>query len=192
MVLVGNQTACWETTISELFYYALSQGFDAFEWFPDKKSGAGWDEGDLSTEARQTIAATARTHGMRLSVHARWQANPLAPEGYPLSWKDLDLAGDLGAALLNIHLFHEQGPEAFIEAILPLVRRTAEANLQLAIENTPHHSPEQFNELFARLHDSGSIEMQHVGMCFDIGHANLCSATRNDYLGFCDRLDRHV
>src|SRR5262249_25445473 len=77
-------------------------------------------------------------------------------------------------------------------AILPLVRRSVEANLQLAIENTPHHSPEQFNELFSRLHDSGSTEMKHVGMCFDIGHANLCSATRNDYLGFCDRLERHL
>jgi sugar phosphate isomerase/epimerase len=29
-------------------------------------------------------------------------------------------------------------------------------------------------------------------MCLDIGHANLCASTRNDYLGYLDRLDLRV
>ena len=29
-------------------------------------------------------------------------------------------------------------------------------------------------------------------MCLDLGHANLCAATRNDYLQFVDRLASHV
>ena len=189
MIFIGNQTACWAATLNTPFEYALAQGFDAFEWFPDKKPGAGWDESDLTRDARRAIAETARARGLRLSVHARWQANPLAPEGYTLLWRDVELAQDLGAVLLNIHLFHEQGLTAFVEAVLPLVRRTAEAGLKLSVENTPHHSPEQFNELFARLRDLYPAEITHVGMCFDLGHANLCSATRNDYLRFCDRLD---
>src|SRR5512138_2625744 len=164
MIYIGNQTACWAATPNEPFDYAVSQGFDAFEWFPDKKPGAGWDETDLNQAARQVIRETACARRMRLSVHARWQANPLQPASYPLLWTDLELARDLGAALLNIHLFHEEGLAAFVEAIIPLVRKTAEAGLQLAIENTPHHSPEQFNELFARLRDLEKVETGHVGM----------------------------
>jgi len=29
-------------------------------------------------------------------------------------------------------------------------------------------------------------------MCLDLGHANLCASTRNDYLRFIDRLDPRV
>ena len=192
MIYVGNQTACWAATPSEPFNYALSQGFNAFEWFPDKKPGAGWDESDLNAEVRQSIRDQSRAHGIRLSVHARWQANPIAPEGNSLLSKDLELARDLGAVLLNIHLFHELGLDAFIKAIVPLVQQTADAGLQFAIENTPHHSPEDFNGFFARLRALNSLPTGHVGMCLDLGHANLCSATHNDYLAFFDRLDREV
>jgi len=191
MMRVGNQTACWAATPTEPFDYALAHAFDAFEWFPDKKPGAGWDETDLDRPARRQICERARAGGVRLSVHARWGANPLATDGAGVIEKDLELARDLGAVLLNLHFFHEQGPAAFIETILPLMRETAEAGLQLAIENTPEHSPEHFNDLFARLR-SLTAPVSHVGMCFDLGHANLCSATLNDYLAFCDRLDPRV
>jgi phosphoglucan,water dikinase len=192
MMYVGNQTACWAATLAEPFEYALAQGFNAFEWFPDKKPGAGWDESDLDARARQSIREQARDHGMRLSVHARWQANPLAPGGNVLLSKDVQLARDLGAVLLNIHLYQELGLETFVKAIVPLIQQTAEAGLQFAIENTPHHAPEDFNQLFCRLHEMNSIDTRHVGMCLDLGHANLCSATHNDYLAFMDRLGAEV
>jgi phosphoglucan, water dikinase len=192
MIYIGNQTACFASAPREPFDYALAQGFDAFEWFPDKKPGAGWDEGDLDADARQLIRETARARGLRLSVHVRWQANLLKPDSWPLVRADLEMARALGAALLNVHLFHEQGLAIFVEAIRPLIDLSAQAGLQLAIENTPDHSPEQFNELFDRLRALESTPTRHVGMCFDPGHANLCAATRNDYLVFCDRLDRRV
>jgi sugar phosphate isomerase/epimerase len=31
-----------------------------------------------------------------------------------------------------------------------------------------------------------------VGLCLDVGHANLCAETRNDYLAYVDRLDPEV
>jgi phosphoglucan,water dikinase len=192
MVHIGNQTSCWAATPTEPFDYAVAQGFDAFEWFPDKKPEAGWDEEDLTTPARKSIAEDVPTRRMRLSVHARWQANLLTPDGIALFWKDLDLARDLGAALINIHLEHGQGVPAFIQAILPLIGRTAEAGVQLSIENTPLHSPELFNELFAQLRSLDSVKTSHVGMCLDLGHANLCAAARNNYLGFVDRLDPNL
>jgi phosphoglucan,water dikinase len=191
-VFIGNQTSWAATSPTEPFGYAVAQGFDAFEWFPDKKPGAGWDGHDLDAKVRNTIRETAHSRGMRLSVHARWQANPFSPDGLQLLWEDLELARDLDAKLLNIHLFQEQGLPRFIEVILPVVRRSADAGLQLSIENTPHHSPEQFNELFSRIRATTSTNRSNVGMCFDLGHANLCSATQNDYLGFWDRLDPHV
>ena len=189
MIHIGNQTACWAATPLTPFDYAVANGFDAFEWFPDKKPGAGWDESDLDAAQRQNIRETARAKKIRLSVHARWQANPLQPDSAPLFRKDIELARDVGAVLLNIHFYQEQGIAAFVEAIKPLIQQTAEAGLQLAIENTPYHSPEEFNELFAQLRKLKSISIAHVGMCLDLGHANLCAATRNDFLKFFDRLD---
>ncbi len=192
MINIGNQTSCWAATPTEPFEYALANGFDAFEWFPDKKPEAGWDDTDLEQARRAMLRSEARAHGVRISVHARWQANPLQAEALVLLAKDLELARDLGAVLLNIHLFHEAGLEAYVRAILPLIQKVGAAGLQLSIENTPDHPPELFNELFQRLRKLDSIPVGHVGMCLDLGHANLANATRNDYIGFIDRLGTHV
>ncbi len=193
MIPIGNQTSFSAATPTVPFDYARANDFDAFEWFPDKKpDGAGWDESDLDESRRRHLAELARAQNMRVSVHARWQADPLRPGAQPLLLRDLGLARDLGAVLVNIHFNHEQGVEAYVQAVMPFVRQVGEVGLQLAIENTPHHAPEQFNELFACLQALGRETVQHVGMCFDLGHANLCAATRNDYLQFLDRLDPRV
>src|SRR5208283_1108204 len=75
-------------------------------------------------------------------------------------------------------------------ALVPLAKRLAPDGIKLSIENTPDTGPEVFNKLFSllRLRDNPS----HVGMCLDLGHANLCEATRNDYLKFVDMLDPRV
>jgi phosphoglucan,water dikinase len=191
MIRIGNQTS-WAAPPTEPFDYAVANGFDAFEWFPDKKPGVGWDDGDLDSLQRQKIREAAQENGIRLSVHARWQANPLHPDASKLLHKDFELAKDLGAVLGNIHLYHEAGMESFVSAITPLIRQTAESGLQLSIENTPEQTPEQFNELFGRMRELKSVPAEHIGMCLDLGHANLCAATRNNYLGFLDRLNRDV
>jgi len=188
MIRIGNQTSFAAAPL-EPFDYAVANGFDAFEWFPDKKPGAGWDETDLGEAQRRQIRERARERQMRLSVHARWQAEPFQPETFELFWRDLALAQDVAAVSLNIHLAHERGISAYLEAILPLIRRTAEAGIQLTIENTLDQWPELFNELFAALRRLRSARADHVALCFDLGHANLCSATRNRYLEFVDRLD---
>jgi len=192
MITIGNQTSFAAATPTEPFDYALANGFDAFEWFPDKHDGAGWDTSDLDGPLRGQIRESARAAAMRLSVHARWQADPLRPACQGWLREDLELARELGAALLNIHLCDEAGLPAFVEAIQPLVRLASEAGLVLTIENTPYHTPELFNALFECLRGQASLPASHVGMCLDMGHANLCAATHNDYLGFVDRLAPQV
>lgn len=192
-ICIGNQTAFAADTPMQPFAHALASGFDAFEWFPDKKPrGAGWEEDDLSREQRRGICETAEARGMRLSVHARWGANPLDPGLRPLLLKDVELARDLGAALLNIHLHPEKGLKAYVESITWLIGHLAGTGLRLSIENTPLTAPEQFNELFKRLRNLDAAWAHHVGMCLDLGHANLWIGTRNNYLEYIDRLQPHV
>jgi len=190
-VRIGNQTALSSYSVMQPFEYAVANGFDAFEWFPDKnESGAGWDESDISKETRLLIRNTAAAHDIRLSVHAPWQLNPLRSETLEHLSKTIGFAQDTGASLLNIHLYADEGVAAFVDAIVPLMKRLAHDGIKLAIENTPNTGPEDFNKLFSllRLTDNPSL----VGMCLDIGHANLCQATRNDYLKFIDMLDPQV
>src|SRR5208337_2954960 len=80
-VRIGNQTAVSANSVLQPFHYALANGFDAFEWFPDKKGpGAGWEESDISGETRIFIRDAAVARDISLSVHAPWQLNPLKAE----------------------------------------------------------------------------------------------------------------
>jgi sugar phosphate isomerase/epimerase len=192
-IRIGNQTAFAAATILEPFEYAVANGFDAFEWFPDKKSsGAGWDSADLDPALRADIRATAKAKDIRLSVHANWTANPLCPEAFPVLLRDLDLAESLGATLLNIHLYTEAGIGMFANAIVPLLQRAAEGGIRISIENTPVTTPRHFNELFAALQAMDLPAAAQPGMCFDLGHANLCAGTRNNYLRYLDELAPQV
>ena len=187
---IGNQSALSAPTLLRPFEYAVENGFDAFEWFPDRNSsGAGWDESSLDRDAREYIKRTARAHDIRLSVHAPWAANPLNPKAQPILLRQIDLAADIGAAILNIHLYTENGMDAYARAIAPILKRLSESDIKLAVENTPLTPPGHFNELFGRIRESQIEGMGAVGMCLDIGHANLCQATRNDYLRYFDMLD---
>lgn len=192
-IRIGNQTAFSASRIMQPFEYAVSRGFDAFEWFPDKReSGAGWTESDLSREDCLFIRDMAYENDIRLSVHAPWQANPLKPKALSFLFGSVDLAEDIGASLLNIHLYTEAGTTAYAEAILPLLERLAGTDIRLAVENTPLTGPEDFNTLFGQLFERASSHGVEVGMCLDLGHANLCNATRNDYLRYIDLLDPQV
>ncbi|MCK4728005.1 MAG: TIM barrel protein, partial [Desulfobacterales bacterium] len=192
-IRIGNQTAFSALTPTQPFEYAVGNGFDAFEWFPDKKeSGAGWKESDLDAKTRRDIRNTALEHDIRLSVHAPWQVNPLQPKAWERLLEVLEFARDIGASLLNIHLYTDEGIASYVQAIIPLMKRLAQVGIKLSIENTPFTAPDDFNELFRRLRNLGSAYTACVGMCLDIGHANLCEATRNDYIRFIDLLDPKV
>jgi sugar phosphate isomerase/epimerase len=192
-IRIGNQTAFTALTPTQPFEFAMKNGFDAFEWFPDKKEwGAGWEESDLGAKTRRYIKRAALEHEIRLSVHAPWQVNPVQPEAWTRLQAALEFGEDIGASLLNVHLYSEEGVGAYGQAIIPLIKRLTRLGIELAIENTPLTGPEAFNELFERLRNLGFGDSSGVGMCLDVGHANLCQATRNDYLKFMDLLDPQV
>ena len=68
-IRIGNQTAISSPEVLTPFEFALQHGFDAFEWFADKKESAdgrsyGWDEADMTAETRAWIrdAGTFQPH----------------------------------------------------------------------------------------------------------------------------------
>lgn len=185
---IGNQTS--KSVSAHMPYdFALKHGFDAFEWFSDK-GRAGWCEDDMDAAARRQLRHTAAKHGLLFSVHAPYWADPTTREGTDVIRKSIVFAGDVAAGVVNLHLFPEHAPKRFALAMAPLVEAARAAGVRLSLENTPACSPEDFNVVFAEL--AGLADAGRVGMCLDMGHANLHSTTRNDYLGFVDRLGPHV
>ncbi|MBF0538007.1 MAG: TIM barrel protein [Nitrospirae bacterium] len=192
-VRVGNQTSYTASSMGLPFGYAIASGFDTFEWFPDKRDGGqGWLEGDISPVDRTNIKKKAIQQKITLSVHAPLVVNPLKDETYGAFTNAVGFALDIGAVLINIHLFAHEGIERYAQAIQPYIKHTAEANLRLSIENTPEASPYDFNRLFELLRQPNHTPTSHVGMCLDIGHANIYNQTRNDYIRYIMAIQRHV
>ncbi|MDR4505432.1 MAG: TIM barrel protein [Candidatus Scalindua sp.] len=192
-IRIGNQTSFSAQRPLLPFEFALEKGFDAFEWFPDKKEwGAGWDTDDINGEMRQHINRKATNNDIALSVHAPWYFNPLEHRNPALLFKEIEFARDIGAYLLIIHLAADKGVENYVNAIIPLIRDSSEKKLLLSIENTPLTDPEVVNRTFGIIQNLKNMPTQHVGMCLDLGHANLCTSTRNDYLRFVDQLEPEV
>ena len=101
-IRIGNQSSFSSKPIIRPFEYAAAQGFDAFEWFPDKKeSGEGWTEEDMTKETRSLIRETARAKDIALSVHMSNLTDPLKPWACGLFTKDIGFARDIGAVLFN-------------------------------------------------------------------------------------------
>ncbi len=189
---IGNQTAftaAWPTLPWE---FALAQGFDAFEWYNDKRHGWGWSQDDVTGDERRRLAELGRRHGQAYSVHARCQANAAHAEGAAEIARSIDFARDVGARLVNVYYHGDRGVDGFAAGLLPLVRYAREAGVRISVENTVFTTPADFNRLFERLGREPGVVGVAVGLCFDMGHANLCSATRNDYLAFFDALGDHV
>ncbi|WP_420266368.1 sugar phosphate isomerase/epimerase family protein [Candidatus Magnetominusculus dajiuhuensis] len=189
-VRIGNQTAFTAQPYELPFDFALNNGFDAFEWFSDKKSwGQGWDIGDATTQDRRRIREESLKRGLALSVHCPAHADPLSDGFSDVFFKHVEFACDVGASNINIHLFTEHGLENYLKSLLPLIDITAKARITLSIENTTITGPADFNRLFSMLR---TLPAKHVGMCLDIGHANIFHETRNDFLRYIDRLSNDV
>lgn len=192
-IRIGNQTAISCADPLEPFHFALLHRFDAFEWFADKKTNGdggsmGWDEADMGAELRAWIRQTGTTHNILFTVHAPWQANPLQADGIPLLFRSIDFARDIGAELVNLHLYMEDGPHGYAQALAPVLRRAAAVGLRVSIENTPHTTPDDFNDTFRALAELPDVPPGTAGMCLDIGHANLCAATPNNFIRYLDAL----
>jgi sugar phosphate isomerase/epimerase len=182
---IGNQTAFFVPPLLP-FDFAVEQGFDAFEFFPDGgPDDHGWSADDLNAKTRNLIRTTAFEHHIRLSVHTTLRADLHSPMGRSALFRDLDLARDIGARVLNTH-FEPRDPQMLARDLTDLVGRLRAADMVMTLENTVSVSPEDFNDLFSRL-PSGPF-----AMCLDIGHANLYQGTHNDYLGYLDRLSETI
>jgi sugar phosphate isomerase/epimerase len=193
-IRIGNQTAYSAGTVMEPFEFALANGFTAFEFFPDRGylGVGGWEEEDLHASARQNIRRLARENDLTLTVHAPLAFSPVnSPEDGRL-FSTVEFAHDIGATLLNLHLDIGAGAARFVEALRPTLLATVEAGLKLAIENTVWTGPQDFNALFAALEERSDLPTAHVGMCFDLGHANLHGAMQNNYWRYLDALSPAV
>jgi sugar phosphate isomerase/epimerase len=188
---IGNQTARSAPDPLTPYRFALEHGFEAFEFFSDRKDGRGFDFASLGPEARENVRREGRARDMRFTVHAPVQAEPFSEEGARSLHEAVDFAGAVGAALVVLHAMPETDLDAFLEALQPPVRHADGVGVRLAVENTPGAAPGHFNALFARLQERGQTPAR-VGMCFDMGHANVSAETRNDYLGYFDALEGHV
>jgi starch synthase (maltosyl-transferring) len=192
-IRVGSQSSFSARPVLQPFEYAVAHGFDSFEWFPDKKeSGEGWGEEDISPETRAMVREVARAKDIYLSVHAPLTANRELHGAGGLFEKSIEFAVDVGARLFNIHFATGEGTEAFAESIVPLIKTLSGAGIRLSIENTPDAGPGDFNRLFRYLFKAYPDYLSWVGMCLDVGHANLCGETRNDYLKYMDMIDPAV
>jgi sugar phosphate isomerase/epimerase len=190
-IFIGNQTAFFASPLQP-FDFAVERGFDAFEFFPDSRSaGSGWTTANLSQAARARIRATAKERGMRLSVHASIPSDPLTAKGSERFGLEMDFASEIGARILNLH-FPSTDVDAFGVCVRALVPGLVAADLVLSLENTPPIAPEEFNAFFARLQLDDQVATRSIGMCLDIGHANLHPSTHNDYLAYLDRLSAQV
>jgi sugar phosphate isomerase/epimerase len=191
---IGNQTSFAAALFLEPFEFAVTHGFTAFEFFPNRGffGQGGWDERDVDTPTRRAIRQTAADRDIALSVHAPLEFDPLRNGDNNRLYTTVEFAAEIGATLVNLHLDTSQGAERFVDALGPALLATAQAGMLLVLENTVFTGPDDFNQFFAVLNDRPQQPIGHVGMCFDLGHANLCSATLNDYVGFMDRLSRQV
>jgi sugar phosphate isomerase/epimerase len=187
---IGNQANHRARPLSAPFDFALAQGFDSFEWYSDHAQG-GWSEPDFDADQRKRLRDRARERGLRMTLHAPTSTDPFRASTIGDYYRSLDFAAEVGIAVVNIHLLPWKGIEAYVRAITPILLYGASAGLRISIENIPETTPEHFNQLFTLLGRLDGLT-NSVGMCLDMGHANLCPATRNDYVRFVDLLGAHV
>jgi sugar phosphate isomerase/epimerase len=188
-VWIGNQTSC-HVPARLPYEFALRHGFDAFEWFSDK-GRAGWCEDDTPPAERAGLLRAAKERGIRFSVHAPHTADPVIPAGAAAIRKSIRFGAEVGAGVVNLHLFPGHGARPFAESLGPLLETARAAGVRLSLENTPRTSPDDFNAVFGVL-SAVAEAAGHIGMCLDSGHANLFAGTRNDFLRFVDLLGDHV
>lgn len=188
-IRIGNQNNC-HVPANVPFEYALGHGFDAFEWFSDKGRG-GWGEEDFDHARRHDLRQLARERDLLFSIHAPFTADPTTAEGAAAIRKSIDCCAEMGGAVVNLHFFPQRAPKSYAESLQPLLELARSVGVRLSLENTPETSPEHVNEVFSQLAGISEAAGQ-VGLCLDMGHANLYTGTRNDYLDWIDRLGRHV
>jgi sugar phosphate isomerase/epimerase len=191
-VAIGNQTSFSAPTSTFPFEYAIEHQFGAFEWFPDRSGESGFEEPDFSAEKRRDLRNLAIGSDMRISVHGPWWIDLGCPDSQERMKSVTQFARDLGATLINVHLVMDKGLEAFCEGVIKQLGVLAPLNMTLALENTVLTGPEEFIELFGKIKKDAPELYPSLGVCFDMGHANLYRPTHNDYLAWWDQLPEEI
>lgn len=189
MIRIGNQTNC-DVPARLPYEFALRHGFDAFEWLSDKNR-SGWCEDDMTAAERAELRGVAEAGGVRFSVHAPVDADPTTGPGVQAILRSIRFGGDVAAGVVNFHLFPEHPVPQFVGALGPLLEAARSAGLCLTLENTPGASPDHCNAIFEALAALPEAA-DRVGMCLDIGHANLFAGTHNDIARFVALIGDHV
>ncbi len=189
-IRIGNQTAQSARPLLRPYEFALEKGFDAFEWFSDGQTG--WNEPQMGDAERRRLRQTSLDRDLAFTVHAPVAATPFTAGGLTDILRSIDFGGAVGARIVNFHLTAERGAEAFAAALVPVLRHARTQGVKISLENTPQTTPDDFNAVFAHLGRLPEVAGGRVGMCLDMGHANLCPTTRHDYWGYVDRLAAHV
>ncbi len=189
-IRIGNQTALAAGDPFAPFHFAAARGFDAFEWFADRKGERGFDFDLLDDAGRAWLREQGQVRDIRFSVHAPWFADPWKHDDMALR-RSVQFAADIGAAIVVLHMNPEAPRQAFLQALTPAARMASACGVRLALENTVYTPPGAFNHFFHDA-DAPADVLAAIGMCFDMGHANLCPATMHDYVGYLDQLDAQV
>lgn len=189
-IRIGNQTSRHAKEIRLPYQLAIRQRFDAFEWFSDG-GRSSWCEDEVSLEERAELLQTSREKNILFSVHAPFAADPMTDSGQDAILKSIRFGGDVGADVINVHLFPEHPAKLFADSLQPLLKAAQSVNVRISLENTPSTSPDHFNAVFGVL--SAMPEARdRIGMCLDSGHANLFAETRNNFVRYVDLLGHHV
>lgn len=179
---IGNQTAFSAASWRDPFDFAARHGLRAFEWFEDSRDGHGFEAGlidELQAEQLRTRAAQA---GIRFSVHAPWRADLRTQDGLNLALRSVELARRVGAEVLVVHIYAEPTIGRFAANLRPLAETAAQAGVGIAIENTVETGPAELEQIARCVNDLCS--QGRVGLCLDVGHANLHEPFRNRYLDY--------
>ena len=190
-VSIGNQTARAAVSPMMPYRFALTHQFTAFEWFSDRNGEHGFDF-DLFTDAHcAALRQEAAARGIRFSVHAPWDADPWQEGNNKELRRSIRFAAAINAPVVVMHLNPDAPLDAFVEALMPAAQLACRLSVRLALENTVYTPPEAFNRLFMDLDIPADVRPV-LGMCLDVGHANLYPPLRNDYIAYVDRLDTRV
>lgn len=68
-------------------------------------------------------------------MDAPWQANPLHQSGAERLTNSIDFACDIGAALVNLHLYMEEGAQRYVDTLRPVLTHAVARNMRVSIEN---------------------------------------------------------
>ena len=146
LIRIGNQT-CAHVPADLPLEFAVKHGFTAFEWFSDR-GYAGWCEADSDNQTRLRMRRIARDHNIAFSVHAPYAADPVMTTGAAAIRRSIDFAADVGARIVNFHLFCETPAAKFADAVVALLDDARSAGVVLTLENTPTTSPDHVNAVF--------------------------------------------